>query len=98
MPSPANPNPVLVALGWLLVVLGGVWTLLTGGCSLFFVVSGAMSAVGGRPSASELNLLPLYLALGAAGVVPGALILWGGLTVLKDQRRPTTTPERPDDR
>jgi hypothetical protein len=57
----AGRNPVITALGWLLLVLGGLWTLLTGGCTLILsvvdpsevpgmlpvVVPGALAALAG---------------------------------------------------
>ncbi len=71
-----EPKPVLLALGWLVTVLGALWTLLAGGCTLAFLVSG-----------SDPSSLPVVLMFGAAGIVPGALILWGGISIVRSQRK-----------
>ena len=83
-----RPNAVLVALGWLLAMLGGLWTVLAGGCTLVFAVSGIAPAFnGGGGGGAAAGMLPLVLVFGVVGVVPGVLILWGGLAVLRSQRR-----------
>ena len=79
-PRAAAPNPVVTALGWLLAVLGGLWTLLTGLCTgLFFLVGLTQGAGDGAPL--------FALLLGALFITPGALMLWGGLTILRSQRK-----------
>ncbi len=83
-----RPNLVLVAVGWLLTVLGVVWTLLAGGCTLVFLVS-SIAPIWGRSGsgAESLQMLPLVLMFGSVGIVPGALILWGGIAIVRAQRK-----------
>ncbi len=81
-----DPNPVLIALGWLLAVFGGVWTLLAGGCTLFFLATG-IAGMAQNGSAATAGMIPLVLVLGAVGIVPGALITWGGISIVRGQSR-----------
>jgi hypothetical protein len=84
-----SPNPVLVSVGWLLVVFGGLWTLLAGGCTLFFVVEGLLPMMGAKTSeiGAGLEGLPMFLMVGAVCVAPGVAMLLGGLAILRGQRR-----------
>jgi ABC-type Na+ efflux pump permease subunit len=70
--------------GYILVTLGGLWTLLAGGCTLVFLANMVGSAGGG--GAFWATDLPMVLIFGAVGIVPGALILWAGLAILKGER------------
>ncbi len=76
-------NPVLVALGWLMAVLGGLWTLLAGCCTLVFLAIDVAGAVRNVTAAS----LSTTLVFGAVGIVPGAAIAWAGITIIRGQRR-----------
>ncbi len=82
-----RPNPVLVALSWLLVVLGAVWTVLAGGCTLVFVVQGIAPLLQHKSGDEAAAMLPLVAMFGAVGIVPGALILWAGIAILRSQRK-----------
>ncbi len=74
-----QPNPVQQALGWIFIVLGGLWTLFAGGCTLFGLVALLVS----NSSQTVVISLPSILATGAISVAPGALMLWGGLAILR---------------
>jgi hypothetical protein len=76
-----QPNPVMVAVGWLVTVLGGLWTTLAGACTLFFT----LGELTGQDATFQLGLLPLFFGL--VGIVPGVLILLGGLAILRGQRK-----------
>jgi hypothetical protein len=84
-------NPVLIAVGRLLVVLGGVWLLLSGGCTVVFIGQALMGAFShdalGPNDPADMQMMPLILLFGAAGIIPGAGILWGGLAILRRQRK-----------
>jgi hypothetical protein len=72
-------SAVARAFGWLLVVLGGLWALLTGGCTLVLLASSVQSLAspeGGSAAA-------FILFVGAACMAPGGLMLWGGLTLVR---------------
>ena len=79
-PSGSRRSPVMVALGWLLVILGGLWTALAGLCTGAFVVMGA----GNRGVA---GVWVGFLVIGAICIAPGAAMLFGGVIVLREQRR-----------
>ncbi len=81
-----DPNPVLIALGWLLAVLGGLWTLLAGCCTLYFLATGVAGMAQGG-SAATAGMLPVALIFGAVGIAPGALITWGGIAIIRSQSR-----------
>lgn len=80
-----EPSPVLRVLGWLLAVLGGLWTLLAGGCTLIFVVMGLDELRQGLSAPKEY--LPIVYALGAVFVLPGLALLAGGIWTLRRQKR-----------
>ncbi len=63
-------------IGWLLITVGGLWVLFTGGCSLLVLGS----AFQGHTDAG--SVLPL-LAIGLVCVAPGALTLWAGLRMIR---------------
>ena len=79
-----KPNPVMLAVGWLVTVLGALWTLLAGVCTLYFVGDSVGSMARGG---SDNGILGVALLFGAIGIVPGALILWGGIAILRSERR-----------
>jgi hypothetical protein len=79
-----HPNPAARVFGWLLSLLGGLWVLLTGGCTLTL-----MAAMAGEAAkdASILPLLLIYLLIGAVCSAPGlGLTIWG--LVLLRRRKP----------
>ena len=80
-PPPKRPGPVAVAVAWLLVVLGVLWTGLTGMCTLAVLT---MNGGGARDLAA---LAPAVLMIGAPSIVPGGLLLWGGIAMLRAQRK-----------
>jgi len=79
-PAASPPSPVVTAIGWLFAVLGGAWTALTGLCTGTFVVI-ALSSPG------DEKMVGLVLFLGGIGIAPGALMLWGGIAIIRSQRR-----------
>ncbi len=66
-----SESPVRTVFGWLLTLLGGLWLVLAGGCTLVFVAGDASGAA-------------LYLGIGAVCVAPGAVMLWLGLKMGKN--------------
>jgi hypothetical protein len=65
-------SPATTAFGWLLLVLGALWTLLTGGCTLM------MLQAGGTPWG--------LIGLGLAFTAPGLLMVWAGLKLVRRPR------------
>jgi hypothetical protein len=74
-----SESPVKTAVGWMLLVLGGLWLLLTGGCSLVYL--------GSILSNSDMNDLPSTLVICAVAVAPGVALLWGGTALLRAGRK-----------
>lgn len=68
--------------GWLLIVFGGLWVLLTGGCTLAFLGMGLSEAKGG-----DMSVLLTFLGLGAVCILPGAALVYGGWVILRKPRR-----------
>jgi hypothetical protein len=82
------------AIGWLLMVLAGLWLVLTGGCTAVFLVMGLGSLVS--PAGDGLGMLPLVLFCGAIGIGPGVLVFWAGRQLTKPKPTPIATPtEKP---
>lgn len=71
-PSPSAKSPGANIIGWLLVFLGGAWSLLSGGCTVMFMTSGGDSAGAF-----------IFLAIGAVCMLPGLALLFGGWVVLR---------------
>ncbi len=66
-------------IGWLLLLLlGGLWVLFTGGCTLMFVTPTFSSASNGAP---------IFLIIGAFCIAPGAALLWLGVHMIRSERR-----------
>lgn len=78
---------VLTAVAWLLIVLGGLWTALAGLCTAGFLVWSVIDIANNGTEA-----LGLVTVFGLVGIVPGALILWGGLALRNSQKRKTAAP------
>jgi hypothetical protein len=85
---PADPSPAARIFGWLLTVLGGLWVLLTGGCTLTLMA--AMAGEAGGDFGSGAGLLGIYLLIGAVCLAPGAGLLIWGLGLLRRARRERT--------
>lgn len=84
--SENGSSPVLRALGWGLVVVSALWLVLTGGCTLTFLVVLVAGAFGqGGPG--SLSGLPAVLLLGAVGIGPGVVLFLVGRSLLKKTRR-----------
>ena len=81
-----QPSPMLLPLGWLLIVLGAIWTLLAGGCSFWILamtVATLIQGQGQQVAGSLVTLLPvMVLCLG-----PGLGMLFGGRAILRGQRK-----------
>ncbi len=80
-------SPIAVATGWFLVILGGLWVLLTGGCTLAVTASSILSFVK-SPSLTDMGPAPSLLAIGAVCIAPGAVMFWLGLRMLRRTRPP----------
>jgi hypothetical protein len=76
------PNPVRNAVGLLLFVLGLIWILLSGGCTLFFLGQEVVPAVHGQGGA----MLTLILIVGGVGILPGVGMFLGGRALLRRER------------
>lgn len=77
-----RPSPAMGVFGWLLAVLGGLWVLLAGGCTLAF--TGSMLGAGMRQGNAETAML--FLGLGAICILPGAGLLVGAWAILRKRR------------
>lgn len=75
------PSTGARVFGWLLVVLGGAWTLLSGGCTLMFLT---MPLGGGGDGALSGALV--FLGIGAVCILPGIGLLYGGWVILRRPR------------
>ena len=80
-----QPNPVLRVLGWALAVLGALWLILAGGCTLIFVVLGLDELRQGLSAPKDY--LPIVYAVGAVIILPGVALLVGGIWMLRRQKR-----------
>lgn len=84
-----DPTPVTSAarvFGWLLTVFGGLWVLLTGGCTLTLMT--VMAGEVGRDLNAGMQMFLMYLVIGAVCVAPGAGLLIWGLLLLRKPREP----------
>ena len=74
------------AIGWLLLILGGLWLLLTGGCTLVFLV-GSIASVFTSPR-DALGVITMVTMVGGLAIAPGlAMFLIG-----RHLRRPRKEP------
>jgi hypothetical protein len=78
------------ALGGLLTLLGALWVLLSGGCTLFFVGTAATETLRGYATGANVGALMGLLGIGAVCIAPGAVMLWVGLHLLKTPGRETS--------
>ncbi len=83
-------SPVNVAIGWLLVVFGGLWLALTGGCTAVFVVSSVMEMARGHYGGNGSAIGP-FLLVGAFCIAPGVAMLWLGLRMVKRRGGPKSS-------
>ena len=81
-------GPLARAVGALLVLAGALWTVFAGGCTLIAIVQSVSGMAGshGESISQFAPLLGLILIVGSVGIVPGALILWGGISILRGPR------------
>ncbi len=75
--------PVVTIAGWGLVLLGGLWVLLTGGCTLMVVVSSIANAIR-YPSSGSGSAA--FLVIGAICIAPGVGMLWLGVKTIRKSR------------
>jgi hypothetical protein len=68
--------------GWVLALVGGLWVLLSGGCTLAFLVGG----LAGGGGSGDLQLAMTFAAIGAVCILPGAGLLYGGWTILRKRK------------
>lgn len=79
-------SEVREAFGWLLFVLGALWLLLTGGCTLVFLV-GSVASLFTAPR-DAFGVLTMVTIVGGIAVAPGlAMFLIG-----RHLRRPRKEP------
>jgi hypothetical protein len=81
MTEPYEPSVGMRVFGWLLALLGGLWVLLAGGCTLAFLGMGASDASHG-----DLSVLLTFLGIGAVCILPGAGLLFGGWVILRKRK------------
>ena len=72
------------AIGWVLIVAGGLWLLLTGGCTLFSFWMLLGMAAG--PTNANLSGLFTFVVIAVIAMAPGALLVWGGLRLARGPR------------
>ncbi len=75
----SEPSSVKTFFGLVLILVGGLWVLLAGGCTLVFL-GGALFQ--GSSSSSAEDALSL-LSIGAVCIVPGAVMLWIGWRMVR---------------
>jgi hypothetical protein len=77
------------ALGWFLMVLAGLWLLLTGGCTVLALITMVGSALASGYGGG-FGSLGLVLVFGAIGIAPGLLVFLLGwrLSRRKVEREP----------
>ncbi len=73
-----KPSTVRELIGWLLLLLGALWVLFTGGCTLMFVSPTFSSSSNGALA---------FLVIGAICIAPGAAVLWLGVHMVRSERR-----------
>lgn len=73
-----SDSPGVRVFGWLLVVLGGLWVLLAGGCTLAFMGMGS--------SGGDVQTALTFLGIGAVCILPGAGLLYGGSVILRKRK------------
>jgi hypothetical protein len=78
-------------MGGALMAIGGLLTVLCGGCTLFFVAQGLTS---GRSGGQDLGGLVVFFAVvvGALGYVPGVIMLIVGRLLWGRSPAPTPPP------
>ena len=74
-----TPSTVRELIGWLLLLLGALWVLFTGGCTLMFVAPTTFS--------SRSNGALVFLTIGAFCIAPGVGLLWLGGHMVRSERR-----------
>lgn len=78
----AEPSPVSKAGALLLIVLGGLWVLLTGGCTVYFLAN-SIQSLARYHGAFNPTAFILFLAIGAACTAPGAGMLVVAMLILR---------------
>ena len=78
-----SESPVNKIVGWLLIVVGGLWVLLTGGCTLAFLQSVFLQHSGSNAASGALP----FLVIGAFCIAPGAAVLWLGVHMVRRNKR-----------
>lgn len=82
MTEPYRPSVGTRIFAYVLLVVGALWILLAGGCSLAFLGMGASQAKGG-----DLSVLLTFLGIGAVCILPGVGMLYGGWAILRKRNR-----------
>jgi hypothetical protein len=81
MTEPYRPSPATRAFAYILLVVGGLWILLAGGCTLAFLGMGGNGSTGG-----DMSVLLTFLGLGAVCILPGVGLFYGGWVILRKRR------------
>ena len=74
-------------VGWALTVVAVLWLLLTGGCSLLFLVMAVGPMLTGSMVNDGMGLIPLVLIVGGIGIAPGVGLFWAGSKLRRPPRK-----------
>ncbi|HEY3798738.1 MAG TPA: hypothetical protein VGL58_10330 [Caulobacteraceae bacterium] len=85
----ATVSPGAKVVGWLMLVVGALMTLLCGACTLTMLVAGLGS--GGRSEAGlGVVIAGMGLVIGGVPTLGGLVLIWAGWRILRPP--PTPTP------
>lgn len=77
-----RPSPGARVFAYILLVVGGLWILLSGGCTLTVLGMGLSDLRNG-----EIGTLLTFLMIGAVCILPGIGLFYGGLVILRKRKR-----------
>lgn len=81
MTEPHQPSTGARIFAYILMVLGGLWTLLAGGCTLAFLGMGISDLKNGGGAT-----LVTFLIIGTVCILPGVGLLYGGWVILRKRK------------
>ena len=79
-------------LGILLMWISGLWLLLSGGCTIFFLSMGLDPRVTVETQAYANAVTILALIAGAIGIIPGLVVFFIGRAISRRPEPPTPDP------
>jgi hypothetical protein len=88
--SANEEQPVRRAAAWGLIVLGWIWVVLAGGCTILFFGASALSLIqgrGGQEAAWAAPIMVLSVIIGGAGILIGWLMLDAERALRRGRRR-----------